>query len=485
MTDDVAVTHPIAGSKPRGADPAEDAALETELLNDPKERAEHVMLVDLGRNDLGRVCVPGTVEVIEFMEVRRYSHIMHLESTVRGRVRPGQDALDVVLAAFPAGTLSGAPKVRAMEIIDELEVSRRGLYGGRRRLPRLRRRRRRRHRDPDGAAPRRRRLRPVRRRDRGRLRPADRGPGVAEQGGGGGPGDRGRAVLPAIEPAAPTVGVAGMTRCPAPIRLAAGPACSVCSRRPGCWPLVASAQPWWRAVGRRTPASAADGGHLQRDRRDRWSQPGAGGGGPGGSPAEPGAGRRGRRVLAVLLAVAGLGVVVLGGLARCRRVTLAVRTRFRQVSLVEQFVLEGTAWPWIYALAGVGVVVGAALLWTVSPRWPSGDNASSDPSRADPSPPDGEPRHRPAADPAEAWRALDAGVDPTVGADDDHLTIRATGDARTTTPMCASAPQQTQWLQGRLQGRSQGSIQSDPETAGRIHGRDSVGGTAPPIAAAE
>jgi anthranilate synthase component I len=125
-----ALTHPIAGSKPRGADPAADADLETELLTDPKERAEHVMLVDLGRNDLGRVCVPGTVEVIEFMEVRRYSHIMHLESTVRGRVAPGRSALDVVLAAFPAGTLSGAPKVRAMEIIDRLEVSRRGLYGG-------------------------------------------------------------------------------------------------------------------------------------------------------------------------------------------------------------------------------------------------------------------------------------------------------------------------------------------------------------------
>ncbi len=125
-----AVTHPIAGSKPRGADPAADADLEDELLSDPKERAEHVMLVDLGRNDLGRVCVPGTVEVIEFMEVRRYSHIMHLESTVRGRVEQGRSALDVVLAAFPAGTLSGAPKVRAMEIIDELEVSRRGLYGG-------------------------------------------------------------------------------------------------------------------------------------------------------------------------------------------------------------------------------------------------------------------------------------------------------------------------------------------------------------------
>ena len=127
---DVAITHPIAGSKPRGATPAEDAALETELLADPKERAEHVMLVDLGRNDLGRVCQPGTVEVVEFMDVRRYSHIMHLESTVTGTVAVGRSALDVVLAAFPAGTLSGAPKVRAMEIIDELEISRRGLYGG-------------------------------------------------------------------------------------------------------------------------------------------------------------------------------------------------------------------------------------------------------------------------------------------------------------------------------------------------------------------
>ena len=125
-----AVTHPIAGSKPRGATPAEDAALEAELLADPKERAEHVMLVDLGRNDLGRVCEPGSVEVVEFMEVRRYSHIMHLESTVTGTVAPGRTALDVVLAAFPAGTLSGAPKVRAMEIIDGLEVSRRALYGG-------------------------------------------------------------------------------------------------------------------------------------------------------------------------------------------------------------------------------------------------------------------------------------------------------------------------------------------------------------------
>jgi len=126
----VALTHPIAGSKPRGADAASDAAYEAELASDPKERAEHVMLVDLGRNDLGRVCTPGTVTVVEFMEVRRYSHIMHLESTVTGQVQPGRDAVEVVMACFPAGTLSGAPKVRAMEIIDRLEVSRRGLYGG-------------------------------------------------------------------------------------------------------------------------------------------------------------------------------------------------------------------------------------------------------------------------------------------------------------------------------------------------------------------
>ncbi|SDE21772.1 anthranilate synthase component I [Auraticoccus monumenti] len=130
ITDGQATTHPIAGSRPRGADPAEDLRLEAELLEDPKERAEHLMLVDLARNDLGRVCQPGTVSVTEFMQVRRYSHIMHLESSVSGRVQPGRSALDTVMACFPAGTLSGAPKVRAMEIIDELEVSRRGLYGG-------------------------------------------------------------------------------------------------------------------------------------------------------------------------------------------------------------------------------------------------------------------------------------------------------------------------------------------------------------------
>ena len=125
-----AETHPIAGSRPRGATAAADAAMEAELLADPKERAEHLMLVDLGRNDLGRVCRPGTVEVIEFMKVRRYSHIMHLEAAVIGELAPGRSALDVTLSCFPAGTLSGAPKVRAMEIIDGLESTRRGLYGG-------------------------------------------------------------------------------------------------------------------------------------------------------------------------------------------------------------------------------------------------------------------------------------------------------------------------------------------------------------------
>jgi anthranilate synthase component 1 len=125
-----ALMHPIAGTRPRGATPEDDARLATELLADPKERAEHVMLVDLGRNDLGRVCEPGTVEVVDLMKVERYSHVMHLVSTVVGEVRSGLGALDVLCACFPAGTLSGAPKVRAMEIIEELEPTRRGLYGG-------------------------------------------------------------------------------------------------------------------------------------------------------------------------------------------------------------------------------------------------------------------------------------------------------------------------------------------------------------------
>lgn len=130
VTDGVATTHPIAGTRPRGATPAEDHQLELDLLADEKEASEHLMLVDLGRNDLGRVCRPGTIAVTEFMHVRRYSHVMHLEAAVTGEVAEGTTGLDVTLACFPAGTLSGAPKVRAMEIIDRLETTRRGVYGG-------------------------------------------------------------------------------------------------------------------------------------------------------------------------------------------------------------------------------------------------------------------------------------------------------------------------------------------------------------------
>ncbi len=125
-----ALLHPIAGTKPRGETPAEDTALGAELLADPKERAEHVMLVDLGRNDLGRVCRPGTVQVPEFFTIERYSHVMHIVSTVVGELRDDCTAVDAIAATFPAGTLSGAPKVRAMEIIEQLEPTRRGLYGG-------------------------------------------------------------------------------------------------------------------------------------------------------------------------------------------------------------------------------------------------------------------------------------------------------------------------------------------------------------------
>ena len=121
---------PIAGSRPRGATDEEDEALEASLLADDKERAEHVMLVDLARNDLGRVCRIGSVEVEAFMEVARYSHVMHLVSRVSGGVRDGVGPVDVLRAAFPAGTLTGAPKVRAMEVIDSLEPTRRGVYGG-------------------------------------------------------------------------------------------------------------------------------------------------------------------------------------------------------------------------------------------------------------------------------------------------------------------------------------------------------------------
>jgi anthranilate synthase component 1 len=123
-------THPIAGTRPRGADAREDALLAEELQRDPKERAEHVMLVDLGRNDLGRVARPGTVIVSKYMEVERYSHVLHLVSHVEGRLKPELDALDALRSVFPAGTLSGAPKIRAMQLIAAAEGERRGLYGG-------------------------------------------------------------------------------------------------------------------------------------------------------------------------------------------------------------------------------------------------------------------------------------------------------------------------------------------------------------------
>ena len=124
------VTHPIAGTRPRGRDDAEDERLAEELKQNEKERAEHVMLVDLGRNDLGRVSEYGTVRVAQFMGLERYSHVMHLVSRVEGRLREGQDRLDALAACFPAGTVSGAPKIRAMEIIAELEPTRRGIYAG-------------------------------------------------------------------------------------------------------------------------------------------------------------------------------------------------------------------------------------------------------------------------------------------------------------------------------------------------------------------
>ena len=127
----VASTCPIAGTRPRGKTPTEDVALEQELLADPKERAEHVMLVDLGRNDLGRVCEIGSVNVDRYAYVERYSHVMHLVSTVTGRLDGKKmDAFDLLEATFPAGTLSGAPKVRAMELLAEYEKSPRGIYGG-------------------------------------------------------------------------------------------------------------------------------------------------------------------------------------------------------------------------------------------------------------------------------------------------------------------------------------------------------------------
>ena len=206
VTDNKVILHPIAGTRRRGATPEEDHALEEELRADAKERAEHLMLVDLGRNDVGRVCAPGTVEVVDFMDVRRYSHVMHLESTVTGRLAAGKTAFDALTAAFPAGTLSGAPKPRAMEIIDKLEVTRRGVYGGvvgyldfagdadtaiAIRTAVLR--------GDDG-------VRPGGCGHRGRLRPGRRGRGVPDQGGRRTQRDRGRGHLQLTCDAAATTG---------------------------------------------------------------------------------------------------------------------------------------------------------------------------------------------------------------------------------------------------------------------------------------
>ncbi len=124
------MTRPLAGTRPRGKSPAEDIKLEQELRSDEKERAEHIMLVDLGRNDIGRVSEPGTVGVSELMDVERYSHVMHLVTHVQGRLRGDMTAFDALRACFPAGTVSGAPKIRAMEIIAELEPEKRGPYAG-------------------------------------------------------------------------------------------------------------------------------------------------------------------------------------------------------------------------------------------------------------------------------------------------------------------------------------------------------------------
>jgi anthranilate synthase component 1 len=130
LEDGEVTVRPIAGTRPRGATEEKDRLLEQDLLADPKERAEHLMLIDLGRNDVGRVAQTGSVQVTERMVIERYSHVMHIVSNVTGALRPGLSAIDVLRAAFPAGTVSGAPKVRAMEIIDELEPLKRGIYAG-------------------------------------------------------------------------------------------------------------------------------------------------------------------------------------------------------------------------------------------------------------------------------------------------------------------------------------------------------------------
>ncbi len=130
LRDGTVTIRPLAGTRKRGATKEEDDALERDLLSDPKERAEHLMLLDLGRNDVGRVSAPGSVRVVESFTIERFSHVMHISSTVEGKLKPGLDALDALIGGFPAGTLTGAPKIRAMEIIEELEPTRRGIYAG-------------------------------------------------------------------------------------------------------------------------------------------------------------------------------------------------------------------------------------------------------------------------------------------------------------------------------------------------------------------
>jgi anthranilate synthase component 1 len=130
VEDGVVMTRPLAGTRPRGKTPQEDIALEKELRSDEKERAEHIMLVDLGRNDIGRVSQPGTVKVSDLMDVERYSHVMHLVTHIQGKLRTDMNAFDALRACFPAGTVSGAPKIRAMEIIAEMEPEKRGPYAG-------------------------------------------------------------------------------------------------------------------------------------------------------------------------------------------------------------------------------------------------------------------------------------------------------------------------------------------------------------------
>ena len=180
---------PIAGTRPRGATDKEDQALADEMLHDEKERAEHVMLVDLGRNDVGRVSQFGSVKVDRLMFVERYSHVMHIVSTIEGKLRPELTAVDALRACFPAGTLSGAPKVRAMEIIEELEPARRGTYGGAVLYADFERQSRLVHCHPLNACHRRQGVCPGRGGHCGRLGAGAGVPGVDQQGAGGDSGD--------------------------------------------------------------------------------------------------------------------------------------------------------------------------------------------------------------------------------------------------------------------------------------------------------